>query len=99
MSSIVSVVAAVFMAVSSFRGGPLGGPVARNEKGTVRRPPLTLCYVVRPLGVEPRTNGLRVRCSAIELEAPSRPEPGCGPEVYGTMVRPGHVRTCGIRMG
>ena len=26
--------------------------------------------VVRPLGFEPRTCGLRVRCSAIELEAP-----------------------------
>jgi hypothetical protein len=25
--------------------------------------------VVRPLGFEPRTCGLRVRCSAIELEA------------------------------
>ena len=25
---------------------------------------------VRPLGFEPRTCGLRVRCSAIELEAP-----------------------------
>ena len=26
-------------------------------------------HVVRPLGFEPRTCGLRVRCSAIELEA------------------------------
>jgi hypothetical protein len=25
--------------------------------------------VVRPLGFEPRTNGLRVHCSAVELEA------------------------------
>ena len=33
---------------------------------------------VRPLGFEPRTCGLRVRCSAVELEArnrPARPEP------------------------
>jgi hypothetical protein len=27
--------------------------------------------LVRPLGFEPRTNGLRVHCSAIELEAQS----------------------------
>jgi hypothetical protein len=27
-------------------------------------------WLVRPLGFEPRTCGLRVRCSAIELEAP-----------------------------
>src|SRR5205823_13365132 len=27
---------------------------------------------VRPLGCEPRTGGLRVRCSAVELEARSR---------------------------
>ena len=26
-------------------------------------------FVVRPLGFEPRTCGLRVRCSAVELEA------------------------------
>ena len=32
-------------------------------------PPLTWAFVVRPLGFEPRTCGLRVRCSAIELEA------------------------------
>ncbi len=29
----------------------------------------TSIYLVRPLGFEPRTCGLRVRCSAIELEA------------------------------
>ena len=34
---------------------------------------LTWSFVVRPLGFEPRTCGLRVRCSAIELEA------RCGP--------------------
>ena len=34
-----------------------------------RAPPLT-CEDVRPLGFEPRTCGLRVRCSAVELEAP-----------------------------
>ena len=28
--------------------------------------------VVRPLGFEPRTNGLRVHCSAVELEALAR---------------------------
>ena len=26
-------------------------------------------YLMRPLGFEPRTCGLRVRCSAVELEA------------------------------
>ena len=31
-------------------------------------PKTTFC-LVRPLGLEPRTCGLRVRCSAIELEA------------------------------
>lgn len=30
---------------------------------------LSCFFVVRPLGFEPRTCGLRVRCSAIELEA------------------------------
>src|SRR5438270_12624195 len=30
--------------------------------------PLSCCFV-RPLGFEPRTCGLRVRCSAVELEA------------------------------
>ena len=38
------------------------------------RPYLTQRYVVvvvRPLGFEPRTCGLRVRCSAVELEAPA----------------------------
>ena len=36
--------------------------------------PLTWYFLVRPLGFEPRTCGLRVRCSAVELEAhrPSR---------------------------
>ena len=42
--------------------------------------------VVRPLGFEPRTCGLRVRCSAVELEArmrkgdASRPRPGPVPD-------------------
>ncbi len=31
--------------------------------------PVTRTFVVRPLGFEPRTCGLRVRCSAVELEA------------------------------
>src|ERR1700712_2516346 len=31
--------------------------------------PLSWSFVVRPLGFEPRTCGLRVRCSAVELEA------------------------------
>jgi hypothetical protein len=31
--------------------------------------PRLTCGNVRPLGFEPRTCGLRVRCSAIELEA------------------------------
>ena len=30
---------------------------------------LTCYFLVRPLGFEPRTCGLRVRCSAVELEA------------------------------
>ena len=30
---------------------------------------------VRPLGFEPRTCGLRVRCSAVELEAHTGPAP------------------------
>jgi hypothetical protein len=46
------------------RGRPLIRPVDRNS-------------AVRPLGFEPRTNGLRVHCSAIELEA------RVGPAVYG----------------
>jgi hypothetical protein len=36
-----------------------------KEKGTWKQH----TAVVRPLGFEPRTNGLRVHCSAIELEA------------------------------
>ena len=36
--------------------------------------------LVRPLGFEPRTCGLRVRCSAIELEAPAA-------ETYGSSPR------------
>ena len=39
--------------------------------------------MVRPLGFEPRTCGLRVRCSAVELEAQWR-------AVYGS--EPGHCR-------
>ena len=35
----------------------------------VRGDGLTCIFAVRPLGFEPRTNGLRVHCSAIELEA------------------------------
>ncbi len=37
-------------------------------------PSLTSTFAVRPLGFEPRTCGLRVRCSAIELEALVRRE-------------------------
>ena len=41
-----------------------------NRSGSPRRPAQTLVErLVRPLGFEPRTCGLRVRCSAIELEA------------------------------
>src|SRR5437763_17000421 len=44
--------------------------------------------VVRPLGFEPRTCGLRVRCSAVELEA-HRPGLKPGPEqCRGTCVPP-----------
>jgi len=53
--------------------------VARGLIGSrVWKPPLnksasahivSACHLVRPLGFEPRTNGLRVHCSAIELEA------------------------------
>ena len=46
--------------------------------------------VVRPLGFEPRTNGLRVHCSAVELEAHRS---GSGRAVYGAHERPGHHRT------
>ena len=52
------------------RAGPRIGPdvVTRHSDGRERRP-LSRCDQVRPLGFEPRTNGLRVHCSAIELEA------------------------------
>ena len=43
--------------------------VGLHVRGLVAADQLTWCYVVRPLGFEPRTCGLRVRCSAIELEA------------------------------
>jgi hypothetical protein len=36
------------------------------------RPSLRAFSVVTPLGLEPRTCGLKVRCSAIELEGRSR---------------------------
>lgn len=42
---------------------------------------------VRPLGFEPRTNGLRVHCSAVELEALT------GLAVYGAKRDPIHCRT------
>jgi hypothetical protein len=37
-----------------------------------RKGALIRCYAVRPLGLEPRTNGLKVHCSTIELEARGR---------------------------
>jgi hypothetical protein len=47
---------------------PLGGLWLRVAALENCKQPLT-CGDVRPLGFEPRTCGLRVRCSAIELEA------------------------------
>jgi hypothetical protein len=41
----------------------------RTTKARARCPGLARAAGVRPLGFEPRTCGLRVRCSAIELEA------------------------------
>ena len=46
----------------------LGGPI---KEATL---PFSWSFAVRPLGFEPRTCGLRVRCSAVELEARRGPE-------------------------
>ena len=51
---------------------PLSAPTRSgqgNTEGPDRSPGLAGAARVRPLGFEPRTCGLRVRCSAIELEA------------------------------
>jgi hypothetical protein len=47
----------------------LSRPIGYSRLSTVLVE-VSVAYV-RPLGFEPRTCGLRVRCSAIELEAPS----------------------------
>ena len=53
-------------------------PINRNsvthQPTTDNQQPKRHTQLVRPLGFEPRTCGLRVRCSAVELEAhrPSR---------------------------
>ena len=52
-------------------GSPFGSPTALSDPFKASRTPLT-CENVRPLGFEPRTCGLRVRCSTIELEARGR---------------------------
>ena len=61
----------------------LDGWLPSSEAATLsryKRRPLTCSELVRPLGFEPRTCGLRVRCSAIELEAPAG-------ETYGSSPR------------
>lgn len=45
-----------------FRGRFAAGTVAGNESCSEKEP-LSWCFVVPPLGLEPRTNGLKVRCS------------------------------------
>jgi hypothetical protein len=40
-----------------------------TDRDGCRALPTTPPFLVRPLGFEPRTCGLRVRCSAVELEA------------------------------
>ena len=59
----------------------------------------TPVYLVRPLGFEPRTNGLRVHCSAIELEALGGLLAPCGPEVYGAWDAPDTDRSVGVSEG
>ncbi len=44
------------------RGGVMGTTIEVALASPIR--PLTRAYSVRPLGLEPRTCGLRVRCSA-----------------------------------
>ena len=46
----------------------LGGKDCGGDVPWSQRVALTRYFVVPPLGLEPRTCGLRVRCSAIELE-------------------------------
>ena len=48
---------------------------------------LTWYFLVRPLGFEPRTCGLRVRCSAVELEA-HRPGRSQDPSSVRALTRP-----------
>jgi hypothetical protein len=45
---------------------------------TVQKWPLTRAFV-GPVGLEPTTRGLKVRCSAIELEAPGDVGVGAAP--------------------
>ena len=42
-----------------------------RHRSQVQRHDLSPHDLVRPLGLEPRTNGLKVHCSTIELEAPA----------------------------
>ena len=65
--------------LSNFDGASLGTCWCLSHSIDSRSIPkvlLTWYFLVRPLGFEPRTCGLRVRCSAVELEAhrPSRSE-------------------------
>ena len=71
----------------SLRTGAMIGSCSSAPSSSRRR-----CFVVRPLGVEPRTCGLRVRCSAIELEAQN----GC--RVYERVDSTGNVRPQGTRV-
>jgi hypothetical protein len=67
----------------------MGDTRPRSDAGTDVYP-LIRSFVVRPLGFEPRTCGLRVRCSAVELEAqcglPSVWLAGCEPNTRLTPV-------------
>ena len=45
------------------------GQAARAVPAVVPTPAILTCVFVGPVGVEPTTRGLKVRCSAIELEA------------------------------
>src|SRR3954447_11734193 len=62
-----------------------GRPAVPPDLGQIC--PLTWYFLVRPLGFEPRTCGLRVRCSAVELEA-HRPGRSQDPSSVGALACP-----------
>ncbi len=73
--------------VGTWRDGPTAWRTPTSSRGSATQSRRS--FVVRPPGFEPGTNGLRVHCSAVELEA---------------LVRPGSVRaawrrTPPVRMG